>query len=167
MDARIVTFPDLSISERPDTLEISNTVLGSVLEAPRYAMEVLEFFRTARTVEEVLQHTTRARPAMQPLVDSLRQAHILVRAEELEALEGGLLRPSSEPVGAACSIQQFLRMSPPPHAVIIGAPIDIATGGRGGARHGPSEIRKYMPEVSWSPDGAVAPDGSDRCTPAH
>jgi guanidinobutyrase len=50
-------------------------------------------------------------------------------------------------------------MASAPDAVVIGAPIDIATGARGGARHGPAEIRRNMPRLFAS---AVAGAGQPR-----
>lgn len=153
----LVAFPGLRIRERDETFEISNEVLGSRVEVSRNVLEVLGFFSAPHTPEECLRHHRGSRTQVDAAIRDLRDAHVLVRVEELPALEGGLLRPAEQPVGGAGTVAELLEAATPPDAVVIGVPVDIATGARGGARHGPSEIRRHMPRIFACP-GAPARD---------
>lgn len=141
----LVAFPGLNVLDRGDTLEITNGTLGSSVRISRSVAQALTFFDRPRTAEEFFDQAMGPRAEWRTVVQRLLDAHVLVRIDELAALEGGLLHPAAQPIGVSCTLQEFAAMPKAPDAVVIGAPVDVATGARGGARHGPSEIRRNMP----------------------
>jgi guanidinobutyrase len=156
IDSLIVAFTELKVTDLGDMFEVKNALLGSSVQVSRSVMDLIAFFRTPHRVEEFLRHTQVDRNELDPVFRKLLEAHVLVRADELSALEGGLLQRVPEPIGHSCTIDDLVNLASPPAAAIIGAPVDIATGARGGSRHGPAEIRRNMQRLFDSHDGSVS-----------
>jgi len=78
------------------------------------------------------------------LLALLVRSCFIVEVEELAFLEHGFLRPAPGPIGAPCSWSDLPDLAEDPRWVVLGVPVDMVAGGAGGARHGPSEIRKVV-----------------------
>lgn len=78
------------------------------------------------------------------LLNLMLRSCFVVDAEELSFLEHGFLRPTPVPVGEAWSWSDLPALAEAGRWVVIGVPVDMAAAGAGGARHGPSEIRKVV-----------------------
>jgi arginase family enzyme len=73
----------------------------------------------------------------------LRSCFVIDR-DELSFLEHGFLRPTPVPVGEPWSWSDLPALAEAGRWAVIGVPVDMAAAGAGGARHGPSEIRKVV-----------------------
>jgi arginase family enzyme len=100
---------------------------------------VLDAFSKPRTLADFHAQNPEAG---EELINELIAHHFLVRADELEFLEGGFIDPAATPIGEACTWWDLDAQAQPGRWCVMGAPVDMAAGGKGGARHGPVEIRR-------------------------
>ena len=80
---------------------------------------------------------------------------MVVEVEELPFLEHGFLRPAAHPLGAAWTWSDVPDAADPDTWVVVGVPVDMSSAGQGGARHGPSEIRKVVNGALLTGEGEV------------
>ena len=116
-------------------------------------------------VEAVLQSfasptTLQAFFAAQPdfpeeLLGLMVRSCFVVEEGERAFLEHGFLRPTPVPLGAPWAWSDLPELSAPGCWVVLGAPVDMAAAGAGGARHGPSEIRKVVNGPLLTDEGDV------------
>lgn len=79
----------------------------------------------------------------------------IVEQHEQAFLQHGFLRPTPVPLGAQWAWSDLPELAAPGCWVVLGAPVDMAAAGAGGARHGPSEIRKVVNGPLLSAEGDV------------
>jgi arginase family enzyme len=79
----------------------------------------------------------------------------VVEEDELPFLEHGFLRPTPAPVGEPWSWSDLPSLAEPGRWAVLGVPVDMTAAGTGGARHGPSEIRKVVSGPLLSGQGDV------------
>jgi arginase family enzyme len=102
---------------------------------------VLTGFSQPRTLEDFLaQHED----FPEALLVLLVRSGFVVEEDELPFLAQGFLRPTTAPVGAACSWSDVPELEAAGAWVVLGVPVDMHALGMSGARHGPTEIRKMV-----------------------
>lgn len=79
----------------------------------------------------------------------------VVEERERAFLQHGFLRPTPVPLGAPWAWSELPELAAPGCWVVLGAPVDMAAAGAGGARHGPSEIRKVVNGPLLTDEGDV------------
>lgn len=114
-----------------DVEEESSELVAAVLSGFARPISVAAFFRAHRGFPSEL------------LVLMVR-AGMVVEVEELPFLEHGFLKPAANPLGVAWTWSDLPEAADPGTWVVVGAPVDMSAAGQGGARHGPSEIRKVV-----------------------
>lgn len=78
------------------------------------------------------------------LLSLMLRSCFIVDRDELPFLEHGFLRPTPTPLGEPCEWSDLPALAEAGRWAVIGVPVDMAAAGAGGARHGPSEIRKVV-----------------------
>jgi arginase family enzyme len=119
-------------------------------------------------VEASTLHDFRARHPEVPeeLLELMLRSCFVVDVEELPFLEHGFLRPSAVPLGEPCAWSDLPAFSEAGRWAVIGVPVDMSAAGSGGARHGPSEIRKVVNGQLISGQGDVVDHELSRLYPA-
>jgi arginase family enzyme len=78
------------------------------------------------------------------LVRLMVRSGFVVAVDELPFLEHGFLQPTATPAGDVWSWSDLPELATEDAWVVVGVPVDLGALGPGGARHGPSEIRKRI-----------------------
>lgn len=143
----LVTAPRLRFTslKRGAAVRISNDELGYELEAPVEFVEFLKFFRKPRKLSE-LQKNFEGVP--DDVLRLLTERSLLIGTEQRDLFRHGSIHQSVETaIGHAMTVAQAVDAKPSkgPRFAILGAGIDSGAGGDGGARHGPSAIRRNCP----------------------
>lgn len=156
--SRFISVPELQVENNGAELVISNAAVGTRAAFPPEILDLLDFFATPRPLAEWLARPGACRDALAKAV-----SHALVSDVNR------LLGPSRNPVGRAALPSEFLGEDHAGATVLLGAPIDVASTGRAGARHGPAEIRENFRAPIWGGGGegaeragAADPVGRDR-----
>jgi guanidinopropionase len=143
---RYVSVPGLLRAERGDgSFALYHPGHGTSLEVEAESgalvSEALEGF--AEPID--LESFHGAHPDLpEQLLELLVSACFVVDESELAFLEHGFLRPTASPIGPACGWSELPDVAQEDAFVVVGVPADMAAQGEGGARHGPSEIRKVV-----------------------
>ncbi len=151
-----VTFPGLLRADRDDgSFSLHNPAHGTSIDVEEESREavqtVLEGFAEQQTPADFLaQHDT-----PEELLVLLVRSGFVVALDELPFLEHGFLRPTTAPVGAACSWSDLPELAQPTAWAVLGVPIDAHALGSAGARDGPSAIRKRVSGPLLSGEGDV------------
>lgn len=137
-----MAFPGLSHTEVEGGVCVENPVHGTRVEADPDLLELLSMFRAPTSLASVREHVEIDEDDLAPLL----HRHLLVREDELDVLTRGFLRPAvGPPLGASAAWHDVIESVRPGDRVVFGAPVDVAAGGSGGARHGPREVRHGAP----------------------
>jgi agmatinase len=145
-DAEHVAWPGLLRADRGDgSFSLHNPGHGTSVDVEEESAElvelILEGFTEPRTLVDFCRLHDRVPPGLLVL---LVRSGFVVEADELAFLEHGFLRPPTMPIGAAWSWSDLPELAQPGVWVVLGVPVDAHALGMGGARHGPSEIRKLV-----------------------
>jgi arginase family enzyme len=167
-DAKHLTWPGLLRAQRQDgAFSLHNPQHGTSLDVEEESRELVEAllkaFEPARPPREVLEEDAEFPPEL--LILMVRSGFI-VEESELAFLEHGFLRPPHAPIGEACSWSDLPERAQPAGWAVVGVPVDLASGGLGGARLGPSEIRKLANHTLISGEGDVIDHDFKRLYPA-
>ncbi|MET0245188.1 MAG: arginase family protein [Sphingomonas sp.] len=134
LDRIFVTVPMLRVEMCGETVSISNVAAGTAKRCGPEILELLEYFREPRKLRSWL---TRPGASPQNVPTAISHA-FMIDVDQLVTAEVG-------PIGSAMRVSELLAHEGRADTVIFGAPVDVASTGRGGARCGPMEIRKHMP----------------------
>jgi len=137
---KLIVFPDLKISTKRQHTTVENLLIGTRLQGNKALTSVLEFFREARSPAAA----RRRLGIVQGDLDVLCREYVLIPEEELELLRPGLCSPVPASIGKSCRLGELSDQKKGSY-VVVGAPVDMATVGDGGARHGPSDVRSRFP----------------------
>jgi agmatinase len=139
------------------------TSLDVEAESSGLVEAVLSGFAEATTLRDF-----RARHGDVPeeLLTLMVRSCFVVKVEELAFLEHGFLRPTPVPLGEPWPWSDLPALAEPGRWAVIGVPVDMAALGSGGARHGPSEIRKVVNGALLSGQGDVVDHELSRLYPA-
>jgi arginase family enzyme len=145
-DREPVVWPGLIRTEHDDDVfTLYNPGHGTslhVAEDSRALVEaVLAGFAEPTTPAAFLR---KHREVPRELLVLMARSGMLVEPRELPFLEHGFLKPTPSPIGAAWSWSDLPEAAQPGTWVTLGVPVDLAAGGAGGARLGPTEIRKVV-----------------------
>lgn len=155
--AEHVVWPDLVRLAREDGgFTLYNPGHGTSLdveeESSALVSAVLDGFAQPRSVASFF----RAHGAVPPeLLVLMVRSGMVVEVEELAFLQHGFLRPAANPLGAAWTWSDLPDVAFPGTWVVVGVPVDMSAAGLGGARHGPSEIRKVVNGALLTGEGEV------------
>jgi len=131
VDSLFVTVPGVHVTDRGDMISVANLAAGTDQSFGREVLELLEYFERPRPLHEWF---ARAEASARDLSAAIRHA-LLVAVNQLT-----LRAPS--PIGDPLSLSALFGTDRTPGVVLFGAPTDVASSGRGGARAGPAEIRR-------------------------
>lgn len=148
VDIFFVTVPGLRITHQDDTIAVANLAAGTEKSFDRGILELLDFFEHPR-----LLHEWFARPET-----SARNVLAAIRHALLVAVDQLTIQDASA-IGGALTLSDLLDTESARGIVFFGAPTDIGSSGRGGARAGPAEIRRYA-QLPFATDRALV--GEDR-----
>jgi guanidinobutyrase len=165
--AKHVVWPDLVRVQRAELFSLYNpghgTSIDVEVESQPLVEAVLAGFAQPTTPATFLR--TNAEFPVELLVLMVRSG-LVVEVDELPFLEHGFLRPTANPIGAAWSWSDVPEAAEPGTWVVLGVPADMGAAGQGGARHGPSEIRKVVNGSLLSGEGDVVDYELGRFYPA-
>jgi arginase family enzyme len=152
-----VTWPRLLQLERADgSLSLHNAAHGTSIDVEEgsreLVSEILTAFREPRTVDDFAAASDED---TEQLLTFLVRSCFVVEVDELPFLEHGFFRPTTAPVGALLSWSDLPDVASRGAWVVLGAPVDSHALGRGGAREGPSEIRKAINGPLLTAEGDV------------
>lgn len=132
-------------------------------ESSELVQEVLAGFTEPRTVTAFLG----SHPDVpDELLTLMVRSGFVVELDELSFLEHGFLRPTAQPIGVALSWSDLPDAATPGAWVVVGVPVDMSAAGSGGARHGPSEVRKVVNGSLLTGEGDVVDYEFKRFYPA-
>lgn len=133
LDRTFVAVPMLRVERDDETVLVSNLAAGTGKRCGPEILDILEYFREPRALRSWF-----ARPGASPHNVPTAISHaFLIDVDQLVVADAA-------PIGTPSGVSQLLAREDVPETVIFGAPIDVASTGRGGARCGPAEIRKQM-----------------------
>jgi arginase family enzyme len=147
VDSVFVTVPGLRITDRGETISVANLAAGTEQSFSRDILELLEFFAQPKPLH---QWFARAQVQARDVSTAIRHA-LLVMVDQL------LTQPASA-IGDSLALSKLLVPVHKPDVVLFGAPTDVASSGRGGARAGPAEIRRYAQVPFATPSASAAKD---------
>ncbi|RSV44151.1 arginase family protein [Sphingomonas sp. ABOLD] len=147
VDTVFVTVPGLRIIDRGETISVANLAAGTEKSFHRDIVELLEFFARPRPLHEWFG---RAQAQARDVPTAIRHA-LLVAADQL-------LTQTAAAIGGPLTLSKLLEPGSKPDIVLFGAPTDVASSGRGGARAGPSEIRRHAQVPFAAPSAAAGKD---------
>lgn len=143
LNAVYVTVPYLQVREEGDRINIVNEVLGTSFTGPNRLAAILDFFKKPGTLKELSQAV------------ELEFSEIKTFLENAFIINIDLLfypvRPS---IGEECTISDLIKKEKSGDIVVFGTPFDSASGGQGGARSGPREIRMSFEKYNWPGSGS-------------
>jgi arginase family enzyme len=163
-----VVWPGIVRKEREDgSYSLYNpghgTSLDVELESSELVESVLRGFAKPRAVAAFVE----ANPDVPgELLTLMVRSGFVVELDELPFLEHGFLRPTAQPIGMALSWSDLPDAAAPGAWLVIGVPVDMSAAGSGGARHGPSEIRKVVNGSLLTGEGDVVDYEFKRFYPA-
>ena len=144
LHSTFVTVPALRFEDRGQAVLVSNLAAGTAKEFGREILEILDYFSHPQTL-----HSWLARPGASARNIPTAISHaFLMEVDRLVTGEPGA-------IGEAISLTQLLAGAGEYGTVVFGAPVDGASTGRGGARRGPAEIRKYS-QLPFPAGGSTA-----------
>ena len=148
LDSVFVTVPALRIEDRGEAVRVGNLAAGTVKEFGREILQIFEYFSRPQTLRGWL-----ARPGASAHNIPAAISHaFLIDVDRLVTGEPGT-------IGDPICLSQLLAGDGEHRTVIFGAPVDVASTGRGGARQGPAEIRKYA-QLPFAPCGGTAAEAA-------
>lgn len=100
------------------------------------------------------------------LVAYLIRSLFVVEPRELPFLEHGFLRPTPTPVGACWSWSDLPELAQAGDWCVLGVPVDMGALAAGGARQGPTEIRKLVNGALFTSEGDLLDHDFKRLYPA-
>lgn len=141
LDTIFVTVPALRVERHGDEMLVSNLAAGTIRTFGVEICELLDYFRQPRSLRSWL-----SRPEASPKNVPTAISHAFVIAVDQ------LVTTAPDMIGDAIGVSQLLDTAEKRDTVIFGAPIDVASTGRAGARAGPAEIRRHadLPFASGS-----------------
>jgi arginase family enzyme len=145
-DAEHVAWPGLLRADRGDgSFSLHNPGHGTSIDVEEESAElvelILEGFAEPRTLADFCGAYE---DVPEGLLVLMVRSGLVVEVSELAFLEHGFLRPPSMPVGVAWSWSELPELAVPGVWVVLGVPVDAHALGMGGARQGPSEIRRLV-----------------------
>jgi len=145
-DALHVAWPGLQQVTRQDGgFSLFNPAHGTSLDVEEESSElvttIVDGFATPCTLDAFL---AREPEVPDELLLLMVRSGFLVEVDELPFLEHGFLRPTTTPVGEAWSWSDLPERATPGSWIVVGVPVDLGALGPGGARQGPTEIRKRV-----------------------
>ena len=143
---RYVTHAGLLRAEREDgSFALYHPGQGTSLEVEEESGELVAAVLEAFAEPTELARFQRAHPEVaEELLTLLIRSCFVVPEQELAFLEHGFLRPTPSPIGPPLAWSDLPEVAQEGAWVVVGAPVDMAAQGTGGARHGPREIRKVV-----------------------
>ncbi|MET0341849.1 MAG: arginase family protein [Polyangiales bacterium] len=164
-----VVFPGLRsvVRDADGTFSLYNPAHGTSIdveaESAALVSDLLAAFETPRTVDSLLA----AEPDLpEDLLLLLVRSGFVVEESELSFLAQGFLRPTTAPVGQPVGWSDLPELPLHDAWAVLGVPTDAGALGAGGARHGPSEIRKYVSGPLIAGEGDVVDHDFDRIYPS-
>lgn len=141
-----ITWPGLLRKEREDgVVSLYHPGHGTSLDVGEESLPLVEAlldgFRMPITPDALLREQD---DLPEELLVLLVRSGFVVDEREFPFLEHGFLRPTTTPVGELWSWSDLPALAEPGTWLLLGVPVDMAAAGFGGARHGPSEIRKQI-----------------------
>lgn len=163
-----VVWPGLVRRECDDgSVSLYNPGHGTSLDVELSSRELVETILSAFALPMPLQSFLDQHPDVpEELLDLMIRSGFVVEEGELPFLEHGFLRPTPSPVGEAWAWSDLPELAFPGGFVVIGVPVDMGALGTGGARHGPSEIRKVVNGPLLTGEGDVIDHELERLYPA-
>ena len=156
--ANHVAFPGLRRVDRDDqgAFSLYNPAHGTSLdveaESAELVLSLLAAFDAPTTIQDLLD----ANPELpEDLLVLLVRSGFIVDVAELPFLSHGFLRPTQTPLGQPWSWSDLPELATPEAWVVLGVPIDAGALGAGGARQGPTEIRKRVSGPLLAGEGDV------------
>lgn len=166
--ARHIVWPDLVRVQRGEQqLSLYNPGHGTSIDVEPESIELVESVLAGFAEPTTAGAFLGAHPEFPvELLVLMVRSGMIVELDELPFLEHGFLRPTPNPLGAAWSWSDLPEAAEPGTWVVIGVPVDMGAAGLGGARHGPSEIRKLSNGALLSGEGDVVDFELERFYPA-
>jgi arginase family enzyme len=165
--AKHVVWPDLVRVQREASFSLYNPGHGTSIDVEAESQPLVEAvlagFAAPTTPAAFLR--AHAEFPVELLVLMVRSG-LVVEVDELAFLEHGFLRPTPNPLGAAWTWSDLPEVAEPGTWVVLGVPVDMGAAGQGGARHGPSEIRKVVNGSLLTGEGDVVDYELGRFYPA-
>lgn len=167
-EALHVTWPGLLRADHGDgAFSLHNPGHGTSIDVEEESSELVEHILEGFAEPSTLADFARANEEVpDELLVLMVRSGLVVELAELPFLEHGFLRPPSAPVGAPLSWTDLPELNQPGAWVVLGVPVDTHALGTGGARHGPSEIRKAVMGSLFSGEGDVLDHEFGRLYPA-
>jgi arginase family enzyme len=166
--AKHVVWPNLVRVQRTEELfSLYNPGHGTSIDVEEESSSLVEAVLAGFATPTTAAAFLRERPEFpSELLVLMARSGMIVELEELPFLEHGFLRPTPSPLGAAWSWSDLPEAADPGTWVVVGVPVDMGSAGRGGARHGPSEIRKVVNGALLTGEGDVVDYELERFYPA-
>jgi arginase family enzyme len=154
---RYVVWPGLLRREREEgAFSLYHPGHGTSLDVEEESAALVECVLAGFDEPKTREEFARAEPEVAgELVDYLIRSLFVVDESELPFLEHGFLRPAAPPVGLVWSWSDLPERAEPGLWCLLGVPVDMGALGSGGARHGPSEIRKVLAGSLFTEEGDV------------
>lgn len=145
-DAAHIAFPGLQRVARDDGgFSLFQPAHGTSLDVEEESVAlvdaILAGFAAPTTIADYL---ARDPEVPDELVRLMVRSGFVVAVDELPFLAHGFLRPTPTPAGDVWSWSDLPELATPGAWVVVGVPVDGGALGPGGARQGPSEIRKRI-----------------------
>jgi arginase family enzyme len=166
--AKHVVWPNLVRAQRGDALfSLYNPGHGTSIDVAEESSALVEAVLAGFAEPTTAAAFLRAHPEFpSELLVLMVRSGMVVEVDELPFLEHGFLRPTPHPLGAAWTWSDLPEAAEPGTWVALGVPVDMGAAGQGGARHGPSEIRKVANGALLSGEGDVLDHELERFYPA-
>jgi arginase family enzyme len=163
-----VVWPGLVRIEREDdAFTLYNPGHGTSLEVAAESRELVEDVLAGFEKPTSLAAFSRDHEDVpDELLVLMARSGMLVQPRELPFLEHGFLKPTPNPIGAAWTWSDLPEAAEPGTWVTLGVPVDFAAAGVGGARQGPTEIRKVVNGSLLTGEGEVVDYEFQRLYPA-
>jgi arginase family enzyme len=163
-----VVWPGLLRIERGgDALTLYNPGHGTSIDVEDESRALIETVLAGFAQPTTLAAFQRAQGDVpHELLVLLVRSGIVVEVAELPFLEHGFLRPTPHPIGAAWTWSDLPDAALDGTWVTVGVPVDFAAAGAGGARLGPTEIRKVANGALLTGQGDVVDYELQRLYPA-
>ena len=165
-----VVFPGLRsvVRDADGSFSLYNPAHGTSLdveaESAALVTDLLAAFEAPRSVQSLLD----AEPDLpEDLLTLLVRSGFVVEEHELPFLAQGFLRPAAgATVGQPCAWSDLPELGLADAWAVLGVPSDAGALGAGGARHGPTEIRKCVSGPLVAGEGDVIDHDFGRLYPA-
>jgi arginase family enzyme len=154
--AKHVVWPNIVQREHTYGFSLYNPGHGTSLDVEEESSELVQTVLSGFVKPITVAAFQRAHPEVpSELLVLMVRSGFVVEVDELPFLEHGFLRPAPNPLGAAWTWSDLPEAAAPGTWVVLGVPVDMGAAGNGGARHGPSEIRKVVNGGLLSGEGDV------------